>query len=107
MTLKYQRSAGAEGNTATGGCRASLTYGWGLEPRAAPTFVQSSVSILPLLRRVSGNVSLTPRSPVAGTKVHPVCHAFPCAPPRGRWVGVSNWHVPAGDDIASGAQGGT
>eukprot|EP00965_Chrysotila_dentata_P016423 543806-Pleurochrysis_carterae.AAC.1 len=38
--------------------------------RAALTFVQLSVSILPLLRWVSENVSLTPRSPVAGL---PLC----------------------------------
>eukprot|EP00965_Chrysotila_dentata_P088815 2932615-Pleurochrysis_carterae.AAC.1 len=56
-----------EGNTATGGCRASLTYGGGGpgRPRAALTLVQWSVSIPPRLRRVSENKWLQPARTVA------------------------------------------
>eukprot|EP00965_Chrysotila_dentata_P261470 6214265-Pleurochrysis_carterae.AAC.2 len=82
--------------------------GWGVRSRATLTFVQLSVPIPALLRRVSGTVSLTPRSPVAryDASVHLAPHVCACAPPRGRWVSVSIWHAPAGDDIACGAQKG-
>eukprot|EP00965_Chrysotila_dentata_P161347 5328065-Pleurochrysis_carterae.AAC.1 len=71
--------------------------------------VALSAPTLPRLRRVSENVSLTPRSPVAGyvASVNLAYHVCPCAPRGdGGWVSRSGRRAPASDAIACGAQEG-